>query len=98
MKPITLDIKGIKCDAPLCDYKDMTVAFDMEKYHNAPCPKCGANLFTDADYKAMKKMLHRIKVINFIFSPFMHKLDAKVHRFKMDMNGTGEVKVTKDPV
>ena len=54
---IIIDIKGIKCDAPDCDYHDDDVEFDPQKYLNAPCPECGENLFTEKDLIALTKML-----------------------------------------
>lgn len=42
-------ISGIKCDH--CDYKDMEVPFEFfPHYIDAPCPFCGHNLLTRADY------------------------------------------------
>lgn len=38
-------VKGIKCDNPECDFKDMSVNFeDYKNWVNRPCPKCGTNL------------------------------------------------------
>ena len=42
-------ISGIKCDH--CNYSDMEVPFDnFPNYIDAPCPLCGFNLLTRADY------------------------------------------------
>jgi len=47
-------VKGIKCDTVLCDYVDMEVPFtDYPQWLNRPCPKCGANLLTQADFDAV---------------------------------------------
>lgn len=70
-KAITFDIKGIKCDSPLCDYKDMSVEFDPDKYLDMPCPKCGCNLFTQKDYDLMIRMFRVANIINLVFAPFM---------------------------
>lgn len=49
LKQITVEIKGIKCDA--CEYKDMSVRFEeYGEWLNKPCPECSANLLTQADY------------------------------------------------
>lgn len=60
-----LNIKGIKCDNPNCDFKDMGVRVeDYDKWLNRPCPKCGADLLTEKDYKTVKHLLKFTKLIN----------------------------------
>lgn len=88
MEAITFDVQGIKCDNPECDYEDMEADFDMEKFHNAPCPKCGANLFTDEDYNKMKFMLELAGVINKHVTP---KPDDKVLAVELKMDGSGSI-------
>lgn len=42
-----MNIYGLKCDAPTCDYNDPTVK--LEEYEaniGKPCPKCGESLLT----------------------------------------------------
>ena len=56
---------GLKCDNPECDWKDETIkSDDMEKYLNAPCPKCGENILTEQDYKNTKLVLSMVDFIN----------------------------------
>ena len=64
MKAITHEIKGIKCDAPDCGWSDMNAEFEPEKWLNALCPKCGANLFTSEAYDQMKTMFGFTDAIN----------------------------------
>ena len=78
VKAITHEIVGIKCDDTQCDYEDNKAIFDPEKYLNAPCPKCGANLFTQEDNDSMKKM-HRI-------SDFINNLIGEVDDGEEIMN------------
>lgn len=62
---------GIKCDAPGCGWSDMSVEMDMRDYGkawlNAPCPECGSNLYTEADYKLVKRLKRSERVINGLF-------------------------------
>lgn len=56
---------GLKCDAPECDYKDATIdPDDYAKWVNAPCPKCGANLLTQADYESAKMLEKVVDLVN----------------------------------
>jgi len=48
---VELNIHGVKCDNPNCDYSDMSVTVsDYADWVNKPCPKCGENLMTQKDY------------------------------------------------
>lgn len=83
-------IEGLKCDSPNCDFKDMTIQYkDYKKWINAPCPKCGSNLLTKADYKTTKVLHALVKIANFVcfFIP-KKKLGNKVHS-KIEMDGSG---------
>lgn len=94
MKAVNLNIKGIKCDNPSCDFRDDTVEFqDYGTWLNKPCPKCRANLLTEADLKAVKRMIGIANLINRILRPFV-KPDKKTKRMTViaEMNGTGEIK------
>lgn len=63
--------QGIKCDAKGCGWSDMSVQFDAKtlgrEWLGVPCPKCGSNLYTEADYKLMRKLKRTEKVINGLF-------------------------------
>lgn len=91
MQPINLNIKGIKCDNPDCDYRDDTVEFS-ETWLNQPCPQCGANLLTEADLKSIKVMIKLTNLINFILRPFVKpNKNAKRTTIVADVNGSGQV-------
>lgn len=81
-------IKGIKCDNPDCDYHNDSVEVqDYSLWLNKPCPKCGENLLTEADYKTVKRMFKFAKFLNFIFAPL--GLGKKKTTYNVDMNGSG---------
>jgi hypothetical protein len=53
-----MNIGGIKCDNPECDFRDDSVELgEYSLWLNRPCPKCGANLLTQADYEAVNRLL-----------------------------------------
>ena len=91
-KAIHHDIKGIKCDNVRCDYRDMEVAFDPDKYLNMPCPKCGSNLFTPEDYKTLQIMLNYGEALNNIFGDV--SLDESEYiTVDMGMDGSGGLNI-----
>jgi len=99
---ISLNINGIKCDSPSCDYKDNSFKWNgfetMREFLNKPCPKCGANLFTQADYEAMTAILAAVKVGEVLAESGIipqEVLDEK-KLFRCDMDGTGSIKLTTD--
>lgn len=54
---LRIQIRGIKCDNPNCDFSDMTVKYeDYDKWLNKPCPKCGHNLLTKI-YRSNRKLV-----------------------------------------
>ena len=90
MKVVDMKIKGIKCDNPICDYRDDSAEYkDYEKWLNKPCPKCGTNLLTEKDLNTTKNLI----LITDIINRFLEKSDDTpkivVHA---EMNGTGEVR------
>lgn len=65
---IEMNIRGIQCDNPKCDFRDMNVKYeDHESWLNKPCPKCGENLLTEKDYKSCKRLIKAIRFFNKIF-------------------------------
>ncbi len=98
MQPVVLKIEGIKCDNPDCDFKDDSVVYeDYKVWLNKPCPKCGTNLLTEADLKAVKKLKKFANIVNFFLRPFI-KPDINVKRKTVDveMNGTGTMQFKMD--
>lgn len=87
---ICFDIKGIKCDNVSCDYRDMEVDFDPEKFLNAPCPKCGSNLFTREDYDSMHKLISFSNEMNKLY---VHDVGHVVTRAELKMNGSGNIEI-----
>ena len=85
---IKLTIKGIKCDAPSCDYRDDDAVFDADKYLNSPCPKCGASLLTQEDYDAIKLWQGVALIVNTLYKPPANAEYAKV---SVKMDGTGKM-------
>lgn len=56
---------GIKCDNPECCYADETVKVeDYKDWLNKPCPECGSNLLTQADYDNVQMLIKVAKLLN----------------------------------
>ncbi|APF25246.1 MULTISPECIES: hypothetical protein [Clostridium] len=90
---IELNIKGIKCDNPECDFRDDSVQVaDYDKWLNKSCPKCGANLLTQADYDNTKAILEIVKITNSIFPK--RKDNEEIVTGKIEMDGTGKIDFT----
>mgnify|MGYP001035874038 FL=1 len=85
-----IQAKGLKCDNPECNYKDMSIEIeDYEKYINYPCPKCGAPLLTLADYKSLKFL----STITELAGMLGVKPTGEV--YLIETNGTGEMNIKK---
>ena len=53
---------GIFCDNVDCDYQDETVTNgELHSLLNAPCPKCGDNLYTEQDFHNHNKLVAAIQ-------------------------------------
>lgn len=64
-KNAEIDIMGLQCDNPNCDWSDMSIPFsEYEKCIGKPCPKCGENLLTQEDYDSCQQMIDAVDVIN----------------------------------
>lgn len=62
---VKLNIVGLKCDNPDCDYVNVNVNVeDYEKWLNAKCPKCGEILLTEEDYENVKMLMELTKMTN----------------------------------
>lgn len=67
MGPIRVEVGGIKCDAAGCGWSDMTVKRkDYPRWRNASCPSCGANVLSDADWKAMRIWEFAVGTVNLL--------------------------------
>lgn len=94
-------IGGLKCDNPNCNYRDDSISVeDYPSYVNKPCPLCGCNLLTEADYKSFKKILKTVSLINRIYS-FLARFSVKKNiqenseaEMNINFNGTGKPDIT----
>lgn len=93
------EVTGIKCDNKICDYHDDSILMkDYSQFLNKPCPKCGANLLTQADYDLVLKIekisnMKIIKFFNYIGSFFDKLLKLKPKSYSGKMNGSGKMKI-----
>lgn len=73
-----IEITGIKCDTPHCNYRDDNVQFeDFPKWINKRCPVCGRNLLTQQEYdkciklydtfEKIEKWAHKLRWFNPMF-------------------------------
>jgi len=89
---IKLEIRGIKCDNDKCDYRDDLAEFeDYKSYINKPCPECGENLLTQADYDLVTKSAAVAGLINDIMGP----VEGEYIGFEIGMNGSGKIQHIK---
>lgn len=92
---LELNIHGIKCDNPDCDYNDMTVRVEnYDKWLNKPCPKCGENLLTEKDYESVKVIMSLTENINNIFPK--RKEEEQIYKASIDMDGSGKMEMKID--
>jgi hypothetical protein len=96
IRALRVERRGLKCDAPTCDYVDDGVKDeDYEKYLNAPCPKCGASLLTPEDFEAIK-MLHALADLITTIGGGPLREDESVDNswiIPIKMDGTGNIKL-----
>lgn len=89
---LEINISGIKCDNPNCDYDDMSIKVEeYEQWLNKPCPKCGENLLTEDDYRNTQFLLEVTKIANKIYPKIED--DEKIVTMSVKMNGTGDMKL-----
>ena len=96
MEAVQLLVKGLKCDAPGCDYRDATAEYaNYDRYLNAPCPLCGANLLTEKDLAATKA-LHTVAAwLNTLAGSV--ESDAETTTLSVNMDGSGIPTIEKKP-
>lgn len=89
---LELDIHGIKCDNPDCDFRDDGVQMeDYEGWLNKPCPKCGSNLLTEEDYRNTQFLIEMTEIANKIFP--QRDDNEETVSMRIDMDGTGDMKL-----
>jgi predicted RNA-binding Zn-ribbon protein involved in translation (DUF1610 family) len=72
-KVIHLEKITLKCDA--CEWeKPVTLS---REWIDMPCPKCGANLLTEGDYKAGERLINLVNMVNRILGPLFGKENAE---------------------
>lgn len=87
-KALEMNIKGIKCDN--CDYRDEDVKFeDYKEWLNKPCPLCGENLLTKADYDSTLELINLVNFMNSILPA--PGPDEQLATMSVEMNGSGKV-------
>lgn len=57
----------LKCDAVGCSYRDAEPLPFTEDLIGRPCPVCGANMLTRADFEDAQKLLTAIGTVNRAF-------------------------------
>lgn len=93
MEIVDLNVRGIKCDNPECDYSDMAVKYEnYPQWLNKPCPKCGANLLTQEDLDATEQLMEIVNLTNEILKDSgLEKQDMNKYIVPVEANGTGEL-------
>lgn len=82
---LDIDIHGLKCDNPNCDYEDMSVPLeDYEKSIGKPCPNCGQSLLTQEDYDEVVKMIDAVDVINSFTEEDLNKIVGNLSQEEID--------------
>lgn len=88
---VSINILGVKCDNPECDFLDGNVPFSQyAEWVNKPCPKCGWNLLTNQDYEQVKELLAFVKSSNQILGNFDSGSGPSVS-VPLNMNGSGKI-------
>jgi hypothetical protein len=95
MKAIELVVEGLRCDAPGCGYTQnypRGSSVDFEAWLNAPCPKCGANLCTEADLRVLRGIRRFTRILNRLLWPLtLFSRKQKAVTFDLGMDGTGKI-------
>lgn len=92
---VNMNISGLKCDNPKCDFKDPYIPFsEYAKYVNARCPQCGAILLTERDYKKCLKIMNFVQGVSTLSHCKQNNSEQAHMKVTLDMNGTGDVKIT----
>ena len=91
-KLLSLNIGGIKCDNKSCDFADQSVTVDdYPNWVNKPCPRCGENLLTEADYENVLMLMTFTKIMN---DNFEMKDNSPLVSMHIEMNGSGSMTIT----
>lgn len=84
-----LNIYGLKCDNPSCDYEDKSIQLEQyEEYIDQPCPECGSPLLTQADYDTTMLIIQSVKLAEKLGLDTTSKND-ETYKMSVQLNGTG---------
>jgi len=87
---VKLNVQGIKCDNKDCDYREANIPVEEYiKWLNKPCPKCGANLLTQADYDNIMFLMSLEVSMNKVMPQVNGNEKKSV--ISVEMNGTGDM-------
>ena len=77
-----------------CDYSDMEIDVEeYSKYVDAPCPDCGANLLTKADFELVQSIMGITDVLNKVFEDTdLSEGEVEVMTISMDGSGIPTIK------
>lgn len=82
---IDLNISGLKCDNPNCNYDDPNVPLsDYESSINKPCPDCGESLLSQDDYDQTMQMVQAIELMNSLSPEEIEKISANLTQDDID--------------
>lgn len=95
-----LVIRGLKCDAPSCGYRDDSIEMsEYESYIDAPCPLCGASLLTREDFELVDVVIQLTSEIEQMVKESEERFPAgdedskSLLKVNFSMNGTGKLGV-----
>lgn len=92
MKAIELNVTGIQCDAPGCGFVDETAKLeDWEGWLGRPCPRCGANLLTEADLAGARGLVGLAEWVNELVGPVEEGTPTVGYEVKFDGSGGVEI-------
>lgn len=84
-----LNIYGLKCDNPSCDYQDNSIQLEQYKdYINYPCPKCSSPLLTQADYDTTMTIIQSVKLAEKL-GLNTNGNSEEMYKMSVQLDGTG---------
>lgn len=94
-KNIELASIGLKCDNPVCDWKEETIKVaDLKDWINAKCPKCNQNVLTLEDYNNTMLVMATADLLNKFTIEELEEMskgktidDIKLHAMIKDAKG-----------
>lgn len=90
-KAIEINVHGIQCDNPGCDYANEDVQYDQfPEWVNKKCPKCGCNLLTQEDLDALHRVMELADLLNEKIGPVSGDPEP-LKKITLKMDGTGNI-------